>query len=108
MRATREAADCLANRITKEYAVYHRNDIELVHEMFCVMVFGLADLVKMNPQIEDDVPMKVIGQALRPTWRRVREGELFCFRKVFLHERGGGMCGSARSLPVHAIEVTES
>ena len=33
--------------------------------MFCVVIFGLVGLVKMNPQIEDDVLMKVIEQTLR-------------------------------------------
>ena len=56
-RATRETADCLANHIAKEYAAYHRVEIELVHEMFCVVIFGLVGLVKMNPRIEDDVLM---------------------------------------------------
>lgn len=41
VRATRETADCLANHIAKEYAAYHRIEIELVHEMFCVVIFGL-------------------------------------------------------------------
>lgn len=40
---------CLANHIAKEYAAYHRVEIELVHEMFCVAIFGLVGLVKMNP-----------------------------------------------------------
>ena len=65
VRATRETADCLANHIAKEYAAYHRIEIELVHEMFCVAIFGLVGLVKMNPQIEDNVLMKVIEQTLR-------------------------------------------
>ena len=65
VRATRETADCLANHIAKEYAAYHRIEIELVHEMFCVVIFGLVGLVKMNPRIEDDVLMKVIEQTLR-------------------------------------------
>ena len=34
VRATREAADCLANHIAREYAAYHQIEIELVHEMF--------------------------------------------------------------------------
>ena len=33
--------------------------------MFCVVIFGLAGFVKMNPQIEDDVLMKVVEQTLR-------------------------------------------
>lgn len=41
---------CLTNYIAKEYAAYHRIEIELVHEMFCVAIFGLVGLVKMNPR----------------------------------------------------------
>lgn len=56
---------CLTSHIAREYAAYHRVEIELVHEMFCVAIFGLVGLVKMNPRIEDDVLMKVIEQTLR-------------------------------------------
>ena len=77
VRATRETADCLANHIAKEYAVYHRVEIELVlvREMFCVVIFGLVDLVKMGPQIEDDVLMKVIEQILRLDMVPIEVGE---------------------------------
>lgn len=75
VRATRETADCLANHIAKEYAAYHRIEIELVHEMFCVVIFGLVGLVKMNPRIEDDVLMKVIEQTLRLDMAPIGKGE---------------------------------
>lgn len=75
VRATRETADCLANHIAKEYAAYHRIEIELVHEMFCVVIFGLVGLVKMNPRIEDDVLMKVIEQTLRLDMVPIEAGE---------------------------------
>ena len=66
---------CLANHIAKEYAAYHRIEIELVHEMFCVVIFGLVGLVKMNPRIEDDVLMKVIEQTLRLDMVPIEMGE---------------------------------
>lgn len=50
VRATRETTDCLANHIAKEYAAYHRVEIELVYEMFCVVTFGLVGLVMMIPR----------------------------------------------------------
>ena len=75
VRATRETADCLANHIAKEYAAYHRIEIELVHEMFCVVIFGLVGLVKMNPRIEDDVLMKVTEQTLRLDMAPLEAGE---------------------------------
>ena len=75
VRAMRETADCLANHIAKEYATYHRIEIELLHETFRVAIFGLVGLVKMNPQIEDDVLMKVIEQALRLDMVLLEAGE---------------------------------
>ena len=54
---------------------YHRIEIELVHEMFCVVIFGLVGLVKMNPRIEDDVLMKVIEQTLRLDMVPIEAGE---------------------------------
>lgn len=53
----------------------HRIEIELVHEMFCVAIFGLVGLVKMNPRIEDDVLMKVIEQTLRLDMVPIGKGE---------------------------------
>lgn len=65
VRATRETVDCLADHIAKEYAAYHQIEIELVREMFCVVIFGLVGLVKVNPRVDDDVLMKVVEQTLR-------------------------------------------
>ena len=67
--------DCLANHIAEEYAAYHRIEIELVHEMFYVVIFGLAGFVKMNPRIEDDVLMKAIEQTLRLDMAPIGVGE---------------------------------
>ena len=39
-------------------------EIELVYEMFCVVIFGLVGLVKINPNITDDALMKVVEQTL--------------------------------------------
>lgn len=66
---------CLANHIAKEYSAYHRIEIELVYEMFCVAIFGLVGLVKVNPQIEDDALMKVIEQTLRLDMAPIEGGE---------------------------------
>ena len=46
-----------------------------MHEMFCVAIFGLVGLVKMNPRIEDDVLMKVIEQTLRLDMAPLEAGE---------------------------------
>ncbi len=65
VRATREAADCLNDHIAAQYAAHHQIEIELVHEMFCVTIFGLVGLVKMKPTISDEDLMKVVEQTLR-------------------------------------------
>lgn len=65
IRATRETADCLTDHIAKEYAAYHQIEIELVHEMFCVVILGLVGLIKINPQIENKTLMKIVEQTLR-------------------------------------------
>lgn len=65
VRATQETADLLYDHIASEYAAYHQIEIELVHEMFCVAIFGLVGLVKVKPAISDEDLMKVVEQTLR-------------------------------------------
>lgn len=65
VRATKETAACLNDHIAKEYAAWHDLEIELVYEMFCLVVFGLVGLVKVKPDISDEDLMKVVEQALR-------------------------------------------
>lgn len=64
VRATRETVDCINQHIVTEYAEYHNIEIDLVYEMFCVVIFGLVGLVKINPTISDDALMKVVEQTL--------------------------------------------
>lgn len=64
VRAVRETVDCINAHIVTEYAAYHEIEIELVYEMFCVVIFGLVGLVKINPDITDDALMKVVEQTL--------------------------------------------
>ena len=65
VRATRETADCLATHIATEYGAFHPIEIELVHEMFCMLIMGLVGLVKIKPTISDDDLMKIVEQTLR-------------------------------------------
>ena len=65
VRAVRETVDCIHDHIVVEYAEYHHIEIDLVYEMFCVVIFGLVGLVKINPDISDEALMKVVEQALR-------------------------------------------
>ena len=36
----------------------------MVYEMFCVVIFGMVGLVKLNPAITDEELMKVVEQTL--------------------------------------------
>lgn len=65
VRAVRETVDCINTHIVSEYAEYHDVEIDLVYEMFCVVIFGLVGLVKINPDITDEALMKIVEQALR-------------------------------------------
>ena len=64
VRAVRETVDCINEQIVVEYAAYHQVEIEFVYEMFCMVIFGLVGLVKINPDISDEALMKVVEQAL--------------------------------------------
>ncbi len=65
VRAVRETVDCLNDHIVAEYAAYHDVEIDFVYEMFCVVIFGLVGLVKINPHVSDEALMKVVEQTLR-------------------------------------------
>lgn len=65
VRATRETAECLCNHIATEYAAFHQVEIELVYEMFCLVIFGIVGLVKVKPDISEETLMKVVEQTLR-------------------------------------------
>ena len=58
----RDAFDVRA--VLVEYAEYHQVEIEFVYEMFCVVIFGLVGLVKIDPDISDEALMKVVEQTL--------------------------------------------
>ncbi|MCI8367968.1 MAG: TetR/AcrR family transcriptional regulator [Eggerthellaceae bacterium] len=63
-RAVKETARYLNDCVAAEYAAYHHIEIDLVYEMFCVILFGLVGLVKACPDISDDDLMKVVEQTL--------------------------------------------
>ena len=64
MRAVRETVNALNACVASEYAQFHRVEIDLVYEMFCVVIFGMVGLLKLNPSISDDELMKVVEQTL--------------------------------------------
>lgn len=65
VRAVRETVDCINEQIVSKYAAYHHIEIDFVYEMFCVVIFGMVGLVKLNPDITDETLMKVIEQGLQ-------------------------------------------
>ncbi len=65
VRATRETVECFNDHIIMQYAVCHKIEVELVYEMFCVMLYGLVGLVKVKPHISDEDLMKVVQQTLQ-------------------------------------------
>ena len=64
VQAVRETVDCINEHVVTEYAEYHEIEIDLVYEMFCVVIFGLVGLAKINPQISDEALMKIVEQTL--------------------------------------------
>lgn len=65
VRAVRETVDCIDAHIVTEYAAYHKVEIEFVYETFCMLIFGLAGLMKLNPDVSDETLMKLVEQTLR-------------------------------------------
>lgn len=65
VRAVRETAEFLCKNVAEEYGRYHDVRIDLLFEMFCVMLFGLVGLLKIDPQISDEKLMRVVEQTLR-------------------------------------------
>ena len=71
----RETVDCLNDHIVAEYAAYHDVEIDFVYEMFCVVIFGLVGLAKINPQVSDEALMKVVEQTLRLDMKPLEKSE---------------------------------
>ena len=65
VRAVRETVDCIDAHIVKEYAAYHKVEIEFVYETFCMLIFGLTGLMKLEPDVSDETLMKLVEQTLR-------------------------------------------
>ena len=65
VRAVRETAEFLCKNVAEEYGRHHDVRIDLLFEMFCVMLFGLVGLLKIDPQISDEKLMRVVEQTLR-------------------------------------------
>ena len=64
VRGVRATADYLHDCVMAEYAAWHKIEIDLAYEMFCVVLFGLVGLVKIRPDISDEDLMTVIEQTL--------------------------------------------
>lgn len=75
IRAVRETVDCIDANIITEYAEYHEVEIEYVYETFCMLVFGLVGLMKLNPRVPDETLMKLTEQTLRLDMEPLPESE---------------------------------
>ena len=64
MRAVRETVNALDACVASEYAQFHKVEIEMVYEMFCVVIFGMVGLAKLNPGYHGRGIMKVVEQTL--------------------------------------------
>jgi AcrR family transcriptional regulator len=64
LRAVRATVDCINHDTVAEYAAYHQIEIEYVYEMFCMVVFGLVGLMKLEPAITDEALATIVAQAL--------------------------------------------
>lgn len=64
-RAVQETVGALDTYVVSEYATFHKIEIELVYEMFCVLLFGLVGMIRLNPEISTETLMKLIEQVLR-------------------------------------------
>lgn len=70
-RAIKETATYLYECVAVEYAEHHPLDIDHVFEMFCVALAGLVALVKIDPEVPDEVLMRAIEQTLHLDMRRI-------------------------------------
>lgn len=73
VRAVRETAEFLCRNVADEYERYHDVEIDLLFEMFCVMLFGLVGLLKIDPAMSDETLMKVVEQTLRLDMRPISD-----------------------------------
>lgn len=65
VRAVRETANFICEKVVSEYERYHDIKIDLVYETMCVMIFGLVGLLKVDLSISDEALMKVVEQTFR-------------------------------------------
>lgn len=65
MRAVEETVGALDTYVVAEYATFHKVEIELVYETFCVLLFGLVGMIRMKPDISTETLMKLVEQVLK-------------------------------------------
>jgi AcrR family transcriptional regulator len=64
-RAIQEIVNMLSTYVVPEYAAHHKIEIEYVREMFCVLIFGLVGLIRMEPEISNERLTTIVEQTLR-------------------------------------------
>lgn len=65
VRAVRATAEYLCRTVVPEYRRTRQVQVEYLFETLCVMLFGLVGLLKIDPDISDDVLMRLMEQTLR-------------------------------------------
>lgn len=64
LRAVRETVEAIDEYVVTEYAAYHKIEIDLVYESFCLLIFGMVGLIRMDPNIPNETLMKLVEQVL--------------------------------------------
>ena len=76
-RAVLAAVECIHHDVVMEYAAYHSIAIESVPEMFAMVLYGVAGVLRAYPDITDEQVAQLVAQSLHldmrvidpPPWR---------------------------------------
>ncbi len=79
-RVVLSAVECIHHDVVMEYAAYHSISIESVPEMFAMVLYGIAGVMKAYPDITDEQVARLVAQSLHldmrvidpPPWRSGR------------------------------------
>ena len=72
IRAARATVDCLNHDTVAEYAAYHQIEIDMVYEMFVVLIFGLVGLMKVEPEVSNETLATIVAQTLHLDMRVIK------------------------------------
>lgn len=63
-RTVTKIADAVNRSTVSDYATQHTIQIDYVYETFVMLIYGLIQLIRSQPDISDDTLMKIIVQTL--------------------------------------------